>query len=437
MAGEERTTPSAPGSAGFEGQGMPWMQPAPRASCSSGDMPEGELQGEGVDAVRCNLVIAGQVAVPHFSSVAWYGDCAYVNATTGTSVIDVSDSTSPTVVTTLTTSGMLNAWESMKVHQGRGLLVGYGADSSVLDIYDVSQDCKEPVLMSSFNVGGLGHSGNYSPDGTIYYASSLLTDEAFAVDITDPAKPTIITDKFFDTTGRRIGSHDLSISKDGSRAYFAYPVFLDALAGTVAIMDVSAIQARAPNAEARSIKDFRWSDGAATQYPIAISYGGEPYLLISDELGSGACDDPSRPQFSYGHIFDIRDELNPTLVAQIKTEAQDHSNCERATMSVQETFFGVGTHYCNVDRIDDPRLLSCGLWSGGARVFDIRNPWRPKEVAYFDTAGTDDTVPGMQRIRTDTKELWVATTAGTFYVMKFAEGVLDEIIGTPVPYQPR
>ena len=170
-----------------------------------------------------------------------------------------------------------------------------------------------------------------------------------------------------------------------------------------------------------------WSDGAATQYPIVITYRGEDYLLVSDELGSGVCDDPMRPQFSYAHIFDLRDELHPTLVAKIKTEAQDPKNCERATQSVQ-TFFGVGTHYCNVDRKDDPRLLSCGLWSGGVRVFDIRNPWRPKEVAYFDTAGTDDMVPGLTRIRVDERELWVATTAGVFYVLKFADGVLDEIL---------
>lgn len=62
------------------------------------------------------------------------------------------------------------------------------------------------------------------------------------------------------------------------------------------------------------------------------------------------------------------------------------------------------------------------------RVFDIRNPWRPKEVAYFDTAGTDDMVPGLTRIRTDERELWVATTAGVFYVLELTGPVFDEIL---------
>jgi hypothetical protein len=350
-----------------------------------------------------------------------------VNAAEATSVLDVSDSSKPTVVQTLTTTGMQNNWESMKVHEQRGLLVGYQADGPVLDVYDVSKDCKAPVLQSSLNVGGSGHSGNFSPDGTIYYASSLYTGEVFAVDITDPMRPSVITSNFVDTQGGPIGSHDLSIGKDGTRGYFTFPSLFNAFNGTLAIVDTSEVQARAPNARGRSIKDLEWQDGAASQYPIPITYRGEDYLMVTDELGSGGCGDPQKPHFGYAHIFDIRDELHPVVSAEIKTAAQDSTNCEQATQSAG-TFFGVGTHYCNVDRRDDPRLLSCGLWAGGVRVFDIRNPWRPKEVAYFDTAGVDDMVPGLTRIRVETRELWVATTAGVFYVLKFADGVLDEIV---------
>jgi hypothetical protein len=115
------------------------------------------------------------------------------------------------------------------------------------------------------------------------------------------------------------------------------------------------------------------------------------------------------------------------VVSKVKTEAQDLAHCERATQSAG-TFFGVGTHYCNVDRREDPRLLACGLWGGGARVFDIRNPWRPKEVAYSGASGVDDWVPSLTRILTDTRELWIATTISGFYVLKFADGVLDEIL---------
>lgn len=60
------------------------------------------------------------------------------------------------------------------------------------------------------------------------------------------------------------------------------------------------------------------------------------------------------------------------------------------------------------------------------RLFDIRNPWRPKEVAYFNVPGTQ--VPGLTRIRVAERELWLATTS-TFYVLSLPEAVVGPILG--------
>jgi hypothetical protein len=272
-------------------------------------------------------------------------------------------------------------------------------------------------LESSTNVGGIGHAGNFSDDGTIYYASSLYTAQIFPLDVTNPAAPSIISGAI------PRGAHDLFIAKEGTRGYFAYPDLIAGLGmGSLAILDLTQIQERMPGATASVIHEWTWEDGNISQYPIAITYRGRDYLMVTDELGSGACDNPAKPPYGYARIFDISDETNPVLTAKIKTEA--HNPCTGTPQG--GTFFGVGTHYCNVDRIDDPRLLSCGLWAGGVRVFDIRNPWRPKEVAYFDTVG--EGVPGLTRILVDARQLWVATTPGTFYVLGFRNGVLDEIV---------
>jgi hypothetical protein len=60
-------------------------------------------------------------------------------------------------------------------------------------------------------------------------------------------------------------------------------------------------------------------------------------------------------------------------------------------------------------------------------MYDIRNPWRPKEVAYFDTKG--EGLPGLTRIHVEKRELWLATTPGTFYVLKIPEGSpVDQIL---------
>jgi hypothetical protein len=198
--------------------------------------------------------------------------------------------------------------------------------------------------------------------------------------------------------------------------------------GSFAVMDLSEVQARAQNAKGKLISELTWEDGSTSQYPILLSYRGTDYLMINDELGSGHCDDPNKPVWGYARIFDMRDETQPKLVSLIKTEAHDPENCEAAVMAEGgANFFGVGTHYCNVDRLVEPRLLACGIQSGGVRVYDIRNPFRPKEVAYFSVKG--EAVPGLARIHVEKRELWLATQPGTFYVLKFAEGsAVDQIL---------
>ena len=419
--GESDPGPGAPPrseAARFEGEGDPWLAPAPRATCRRGDAPETGLQGLGTD-VRCNLDVKGQVAVEHLLSFTWYRDCAYVNGPTGTTVVDASDVEKPKVVGHLTTPGMLNSWESMKVHDARGLLVAYLNEGPIVDIYDVKADCKAPVLKSSFNLGGRGHAGNFSPDGTIYYGSSLNTEQVFALDITDPALPRLITSDFDRTT------HDLFVGKRGTRGYFASSQLRGLFGmGSLGIMDLSQVQARSPRARGVLIKEISWTDGWATQYAIPISYGGRDFLVVTDEFGSDVqCMDPQKqkPQYGYTRILDIQDEKNPTLVSKIKTEAQDPANCAVATAAAG-TSFGVGMHYCNVDRLDDPRVLACSLWQGGVRLFDIKNPWRPKELGYFNVPASE--VPGLPRIRVRERELWISTKT-TFYVL----GLPDDVFG--------
>jgi hypothetical protein len=439
VPGDAAASPTAPSSSDaapqagplppFEGEGQPWLLPAPRATCGAGAKADGMISGLSED-LRCNLEIVSQVDAPHFLSLAWYKDCAYVNGSDGTTVVQVAPDGTAKVTATLTELGFRANWESMKASQVSGLLVGYEANGSTLATYDLSKDCAKPTLASSISLSGwllsasIGHAGNFSPDGTIYYASSMYTGEVFAVDLTNPQKPSVITSTF------ERGAHDLFVAKGGTRGYFTVPdVTTQSLGvGSFAVMDLSQVQARMPNAKGTVISELTWEDGSTSQYPILITYRGKDYLMVNDELGSGSCDDPKKPQWGYARILDMSDEKKPTLVSLIKTEAHDPKNCQAAGMAEGATDgFGVGTHYCNVDRLDDPRLLSCGIQAGGVRVYDIRNPWRPKEVAYF--SGASEAVPGLQRIHVEKRELWLATQPGKFYVMKFPTGgVVDQIL---------
>src|SRR3712207_1694174 len=54
----------------------------------------------------------------------------------------------------------------------------------------------------------------------------------------------------------------------------------------------------------------------------------------------------------------------------------------RSTLFPYTTLFRSAGHYCNVPRRREPGIVACSMITSGLRVFDIRDPRRPKEIAY-------------------------------------------------------
>ena len=72
-------------------------------------------------------------------------------------------------------------------------------------------------------------------------------------------------------------------------------------------------------------------------------------------------------------------------MAQIQLEIQRPENASiRAADTAGNGFFGYEAHYCDVDRKQNPTALACGFMQSGIRVFDIRDPENPREIAYFN-----------------------------------------------------
>src|SRR5260370_20731405 len=71
--------------------------------------------------------------------------------------------------------------------------------------------------------------------------------------------------------------------------------------------------------------------------------------------------------------------------SRMKQEIQlrDHEATARA-VTEDNGIFGYQAHYCSVDRERDPTALACSYFQSGIRVFDVRNPYQPREIAYFN-----------------------------------------------------
>ncbi len=451
----------APGA--FEG-------PVARAACGPGSTPETGLQGRVPKAERdsgrsaqgyaCNLARVGQFQGEGASWVSQsYGTCAYMSThfpnlsgRPGVQVVDASDPSSPRRVGALTSPAMLGTWESLKVEPNRGLLAAVFASGPIgqgvlfFDVYDIKTDCTRPRLLSSGPFNAIGHEGGFSPDGRTYWSASAYESTLTAIDVADPSSPRhLLTAR----TGN--GNHGFGFSADGNRLYMAEagllgsgallaPVPLEdvLLPNGMQVLDVSDVQSRKPSPAVREISSLHWTDGAAGQHAIPITYGGRPHVVFVDELLSGAA-----------RIIDIGDERAPRIVSKLKLEIQMAENAAlRRSDTTNPVLFGYDAHYCEVDRQTDPTTLACGYFASGVRVFDIRDPLKPAEIAYYNPPAQVGKTASLQSsehaatvgdLTTDWcsspprfvgQTLWVTCQDNGFQVLRFTNGAYPLPTGT-------
>jgi hypothetical protein len=455
----------------------------PKAPCGPNDRVETGLQGQTTLAERlsgdselgynCNLELVGQFQGEGAKwQMAWFDDCAYYGTNNnpmqqrrGTVVVDASDPRNPQAIAILDSRAMLDPHESLKVNRKRSLLgatkgPGFGPTLPTdrqFAFYDVSGDCTHPKLLSDVDVPGhVGHAGDFAPDGMTYWGTG--GGGITAMDISDPSNPRQI--------GRWLNrTHDISISEDGTRAYLAqqgnFPAFGVPGPNGLVILDVSDIQLRRPNPQPRVISTLFWDDGGVAQQTTPVIINGRPHLIFTDETGpsrlptaaAGRADSCARglPPFGFARIIDISDERNPQIVAKLMLEVHDPANCalvldDFVPAIADLDFYGYTTHYCGVDKRENPKLLACGYLGAGLRVFDIRDPVHPKEIAYYkpparrtaflpgsaiwaDYGGRDRTTDRVQtqiRFRKHEGELhiWFTSQDNGFQIVRFTNELL-------------
>jgi hypothetical protein len=398
----------------------------PDGKCGPGSRPEDSWQGrvpskDYTDGRAARGYTCNAVLVSHFGNsggyrVARYVDkhghvCAFYDSTllfpldvvsksdpAGTYVLDMDNPRHPVMTANLVTAGMDTPHESLRLNTRSGLLVAESGSPAtqlgIVDVYSVANDCRHPTLESSLPIGPFGHESGFSPDGRTFWATATAREGITAIDLRNPQFPQIIwhTESY--------GSHGMAVSPDGNRLYLSAPCCnyftaisgygTDSRTGGLIILDVSKIQNRtisSPNATVPEIARITWPEISIPQNSIPVTIHHHKYLIEFDEFSSNVLQYDPESSVGAVRVIDIDNERHPRIVSRIRLAVDNTAERETDQQNdpgAQTGTQGYATHYCAVPRQVDPGILACSMILSGLRVFDIRDPLHPREVAYFN-----------------------------------------------------
>jgi hypothetical protein len=164
---------------------------------------------------------------------------------------------------------------------------------------------------------------------------------------------------------------------------------------------------------------------------------GAAYVLHSEEsiasAGYGCFPETLNPVAGPAQpwLTNIADPSDPKLVSQFGLEINNPENCLEQLQSGANQ----SVHYHDVDDPDDTTFVMASMWNAGLRIFDVRDPARPTEVAYFNPGDVEpgdgvrlDQAWGHVRYREDRNQIWFATASGGFWVLRL-EGPVRRHLG--------
>lgn len=403
-------------SAPAQASGPDAYPPTPQVPCEAGSLEESTQgrvplaevnSGRAAKGYTCNAKQLGQFGVTGGFRVESYVDkagrvCGYYDTTllfpkdtlnagvegTGVYVMDMTDPTKPVHVTTLRTAAMQSPHETLRLNKKRGLLaaaLSYPTfNPGIVDVYDVSADCRNPQLKSSTPLGVLGHESGWAPDGNTFYVGSLYGRTLAAIDMTDPVVPKPL---FFSTDYQ---PHGMSVSDDGNRLYMAEASQASGAFDGLTILDVSQIQKRTLNPTVPVVSRTTWPNVGTPQTTEPFTLNGRPYLMETDEYGSGS-------KVGAARIIDIANEKKPIVISNMRLQVNQEKNqndpSQNADPGASEQFQGYEAHYCTIATRVNPTKVACTFIVSGFRVFDIADPKNPQEIAYFNGKVLPDSNP--------------------------------------------
>jgi hypothetical protein len=307
----------------------------------------------------------------------------------GWSILDVTDPTAPQLVTYI--PGPENTWTiQIQVADGKMITAleriapGWGgADGQPYTegffIFDVSEPTK-PRRIGHFQTGSTGTHRNFYDDGNFVHAAAGAPGMAGKiyriVDIADPAKPREVgrfslPEQTGDgaASGLKFSLHGPA-HIEGKRAYLPYGD------GGAIILDISEF-AQPGMISQLAFRGITATQGIHTFLPLPR----RKIALINDE----AIRENGDENLNMAGIVDISNESQPRLISLFPLPEPPPESGLKNFYEKGGRFGPHNQHHpnhqtCLQDR-DDVAYLT--YFNAGLRIYDIRAPRTPKEIAYF------------------------------------------------------
>lgn len=456
-----------------------------------GDVPKADQDsGRAQKGYNCGLALVGHANLDFGgrppggnANMAWANNCAYVAGPgavvgppspadgAGVAVVSVTPGGVPTHVATLRQPGSIAASETLgavTTPEGRSILVvgqygnqGISQGPKPMDIYDVSDpDCTKSKFLGTYmwpdNIHNLTISGNgryvfatmpmQVLDITPLWDADPATGPVFLGnlnnDLEGPAAapgPLADLDDNVPAPARQLSrpvltSHEAYTSFDGTTLYMggvtpAFEIF--------SIVDLTQwLQRDANNVAAGPPRVISQRSGRGHSVRTA-TINGAPYVLQSEESvfggAFGCVPETANPAAGPAQpwLTNIANPSDPKLVSQFGLEINNPENCLEQLQSGANQ----SVHYHDVDDPKDTTFVMASMWNAGLRIFDVRDPVRPTEVAYFNPGDVDassgtnlDQAWGHVRYVKERNQIWFATASGGFWVVRL-EGPVRRHLG--------
>jgi hypothetical protein len=328
----------------------------------------------------------------------------------GTSIVDVSDPKNPKYLGHI--PGQEGTYEDggaqmVRVCDGKGLPKGDPNAVYLLravgklghEIYNVADPANPKLVARISNNYKDTHKSWWECDSGIAYLVSGV--EGWRVrrmtevyDLSDPAHPAKIRD--FGLAGQEPGATGavpeqlhgmISLGPQGNRVYFGYGTNKG---GVLQIVDREKLLKGSKEPTPENLRypelgrlNMTLVNGAHTTFPMLKmpipefakdkDGGVRDIVMIVDEEIANECQEPRQMVW----FADITIEQRPMVVSSWTVPEASGKFCERGGR------FGSHSSNESMDPVYYKKLAMIAFFNAGVRVLDIRNPFQPKEVAYF------------------------------------------------------